>query len=633
MEDVRSIIRELQADLKVVLVASAKQADRDKRKTVVLEKTSHTHNAFRKFFDGLGGFKSQALLPSALEFMWEFFPYWQELDGRVGNAEDPGDGLLYKEAQVAQANSVLQDLYQAWSSTEALANQPPPANLPKVGKIGLVLTHMRQQGLLQDFLDSGCEDKDLPFGKDRLSEVLKPHHIDYAPTFATEQYRAVPRKWEEGDHLEIEDEEPLPLLLEAHYDSGSYGRVYRVRDPISGALYARKDQITISDHVSAAARRHLEEETKRLKNLKHRHVVEVVKTYQRGKAYGILLQPAATSDLQKLLGRNTKDKFYSEKGCKDSVWLRPLFLTAFGCLSHGLAYIHGRDIRHKDVKPANILYEKANNKKAARFLWADFGLAYDFSETGNSKTKSTKIYSPRYAAPEIIAANSKADSNDRRPSVMGMTSLNRIMEVDDSEVMIVEDFTASNDADAHGRAADVFSLGCVFLEMLAGLVKQALPLEKHDPTDEKRMFSHNIPALRAWAEACSKSSEDRGEWADLRPLFTLAIWMISPKPNDRPLVDAVVSKLVDAQIAAAGPAYFCQECWEELRIQGSLPPKTSKKPYLATTPSPAPPSPTSTKPSTGLYLLRRVSTGLSVKNVRPRAARMLSNPSSPVEAI
>ena len=618
---VKNSIGELNGLLKVAVVTSAKRADRDKRKTVILEGTSQPYNAFRGFFDNITRTDSDAVLSAALRLLWHFFPYWQELDGRVGNAEDPGDGLLYDDSRVNQANFTLQELHKAWINTEALSQRRPPPNLPRLGKICLVLTGMQQQNLLQDFIDSGCEDKDLPFRKERLEEVLKPQHRDYAATFATEQYRAVPRQWEAGQHLEIDEEEPLPLVLEKHYDNGSYGRVYRVRDFTSGHRYARKDQITTSDYVSAAARRHLEEETKRLKDLEHRHIVQVVKTYQRGKAYGILLRPAATSDLQKLLGRNSKDKFSGENGCKDSVWLRPLFLTAFGCLSRGLAYIHDRDIRHKDVKPANILYERAssNNDNSARFLWADFGLAYDFSETGNSKTKSTKLYSPRYAAPEIVTAHIEAENQDRRGSLLRISNLDQIVE--DGEDMLVNH--SASEANAHGRAADVFSLGCVFLELLAGLVKESLPLRKHQQSDEKIMFSHNIPALLEWAQSSPLRLQRQDQCVELKPLFDLAARMINPKPNNRPIVNAVVEELVAAQRVAAGSIYFCEQCRKELSQQKISPSKSSANPSPAPV-SPSSDSPHSPKRSPGAFLLERAATGLSVKNVRPRLSRILS---------
>ena len=68
----------------------------------------------------------------------------------------------------------------------------------------------------------------------------------------------------------------------------------RVRDHFSGDLYARGQQIiALEDKTTAPAEKHLEDETDRLRDLRHRHVVQLVKFYQCGKMYGILLEPAA----------------------------------------------------------------------------------------------------------------------------------------------------------------------------------------------------------------------------------------------------------------------------------------------------------------------------------------------------
>jgi len=290
----------------------------------------------------------------------------------------------------------LQEFYQAWTSAQVLSLPPPPPGLLEMGRICLILTGICQQPLLEDFIHGGLKDEDLPLGKPQLNWVLKPEHIDYASTFATEQFRAVPREWKEGQHLEIDDEEPLPLIWLQHYDSGSFGKVDEVRDSFSGDVYARKAQLTDSDQVTADARIHLEEETKSLKGLKHRHVVQVVKTYQRGKAYGVLFKPAATCNLQKLLGRNERNNIYSRMCCRDREWLRPLLLTVLGCLSHRPAFTHSPSIPHKAIKPANIPYQapQPRNNNTTSFLQPDSSLTPNSSQRNNSKTSRTKIYSP-----------------------------------------------------------------------------------------------------------------------------------------------------------------------------------------------------------------------------------------------
>ena len=563
--NVRDTISTLQNLLKVIRVGSAKQVDRESRKQDVLSRASITQNNFSEYLNSVATSQPHQLRARALQLLWDNIPQWKDLDGKVGNAEDPGDGLMYDNERVAKAKSILEDLYTAWNDADASGKSPPPPKLLEMAKIYLIVSGMKRKGLFEDFLESDFVDKDLPLEMRQLEATLKGQNFDYASTFFSEQYRAVPRAWEEGCHLEIDDEEPLPLIQEIFYREGSYGTVNRVRDFFSGDLYARKQQIiAVEDKITAAAEKHLKDETERLRNLRHRHVVQLVKSYRRGKAYGILLKPAATSDLQKLLVRFYNDKFCGMEGCNDSVWLRPLFLTAFGCLSRGLAYIHGQEIRHKDVKPANILYEKAwkNNNYAARFLWADFGLAYDFSETGDSRTRSTKLYSARYAPPEILAANAKGKS--KKSSGMA-TNLAEIAEDDDEMLLApkVNPQTKQEEIESHGRSADIFSLGCVFFELLARLMKEDLPLKKTNPDseDEKPTFSHNIAELGTWA----RQKQQLATAAEFRALFPLATRMISNRPDDRTLVNDIVKAI--ATDRTLGDGCFCASCKDELSTE------------------------------------------------------------------
>lgn len=563
-------IGQLHAQNKVLLVKPDKQKHR-RSKIDILEVALQPYHAFTQFFNDLHTEEMDSLRSLALDILWQHFPpCLEDLKDKVGNVGEPGDGLLYDDRNIEEARSILRDLHHAWSNMGQNPSCPRPPKLPNMAMICLVLNGMQQQGLLEDFLDHGVVDEDLPIERIAIERVLKEEHAKYASRFLAEQYRAVPRKWDEGQHLEIEEEEPLPLKPEHFYNHGSYGVVSRVKDPFSGACYARKEQRMLSeDHEDWSARVHLEEERERLRGLSHRHVVRLVKSYQRGRSYGLILEPAATSDLEQLIGRYYKSGHLDDvnRNCKNRDWIRPIFMQAFGCLSKGLAYIHAQKIRHKDVKPANILYEQARNNKPPRLLWADFGLAYDFSVTGNSKTKSTKVYSQRYAAPEILAT-SVGLVTGQRASVQ--PDLNRIVEGGEDVVpdALIESAYVDDEENGHGRKTDIFALGCVFLELLACLFDQKLPMDRKaanvapeppnsakKPPEEVQVFSDHIPDLKAWAESVNTTTE-------LSPLLRLAVKMISPAPGDRPTIGDVVR-----DVAAAGPQYFCSGCWDHSRNQ------------------------------------------------------------------
>jgi serine/threonine protein kinase len=99
---------------------------------------------------------------------------------------------------------------------------------------------------------------------------------------------------------------------------------------------------------------------------------------------------------------------------------------SFGCLASGLAFIHSHAIRHKDIKPQNILVHEG------QMIITDFGIALDAS--GQDTTTTTGIpeaFTDRYRAPEVAQCEPR------------------------------------------NRMSDVFSLGCVFLEIMASLAPDA----------------------------------------------------------------------------------------------------------------------------------------------------------------
>ncbi|KAL8691350.1 MAG: hypothetical protein Q9224_004196 [Gallowayella concinna] len=92
----------------------------------------------------------------------------------------------------------------------------------------------------------------------------------------------------------------------------------------------------------------------------------------------------------------------------------------FVCLSQALSYIHESDVRHKDIKPENILIDASGS-----VVLTDFGISRRFPKKAPHITNDQWEWTRKYASPEIMKGK-KMPRDD--PS-------------------------------------DVFSLGCVFLEM------------------------------------------------------------------------------------------------------------------------------------------------------------------------
>ncbi len=174
-------------------------------------------------------------------------------------------------------------------------------------------------------------------------------------------------------------------------------------------------------------------EFKILQRLKHHHVMQVLEMYCYRNKLSVIMLHVAETDMKEYLEKLDE----MEVGQLRHEMLKPLLMWQ-GCLVKAIDYLHEMRIKHKDLKPANILV------KGGRVMIADFGISKDLidEETTASRLNSDPQGSPMYMAPEVFL-------EDRR-----------------------------------GRAVDIFSLGCIFLEistcMLAGPGSRACFAEHRD---------------------------------------------------------------------------------------------------------------------------------------------------------
>jgi serine/threonine protein kinase len=251
-----------------------------------------------------------------------------------------------------------------------------------------------------------------------------------------------------ASHVEFAKEESLPLQEGRFLGYGVSGGVYETE--INGTRVAWKRKYCRSK-IGIKERQEIEI----IKRLRHEHIIKLVGTYTHRSFLGLLLWPVATTDLGtylediNVLLTITRDTNYDAStdkslikvvGDRDDDILERLealgfpsssdtvdvslqligrLTEMFACITNAIVYLHHMSIRHKDLKPSNILVSKDG-------LWIiDFGTATDFAGQTRSTLTGGDRGTPKYFAPEVAAY------------------------------------------EPNGRAADIFSLGCIFLEMCA----------------------------------------------------------------------------------------------------------------------------------------------------------------------
>ncbi|XTI94105.1 hypothetical protein V2W45_1321650 [Cenococcum geophilum] len=294
----------------------------------------------------------------------------------------PNTNTGYSDAEIAEISRLLEYSVNSWS---------------KVPRTYIILRTINCLHILGDLLAIGFSDHWFPVTLQNLpqlnsltpamgSAIVKNQDLILTKSVDLE-------KGETGRHRHFAKGELLPFETVYNLGSGGSGRVDKVRSMISYNEYAIKriPRRNIFGRDPAPAVRAFISEVEILKRLKHQHIVEFVGSYTDPKYFAIVMSPVAEMDLAKYLSIAGPD--YST--------LR----TYFGCLTAALKYLHDNFIRHKDIKPQNILVDHG------KVLLTDFGLSRDSSGVGSTTSGLTSM-TPRYCAPEVAAFNPRNESSD-----------------------------------------------------------------------------------------------------------------------------------------------------------------------------------------------------------------------------
>ncbi|KAK4224805.1 kinase-like domain-containing protein [Podospora fimiseda] len=163
---------------------------------------------------------------------------------------------------------------------------------------------------------------------------------------------------------------------------GAHGSVDKVISTLTHKIYARK--LFKKSKTKGLRRENVQTfmtELDILKRTSHKHCMSLVATYSDPKYFGLLMDPVGDYSLE------------------------------------AVAYLHGQQIRHRDIKPQNILV------RGDEVFLADFGIAFSWEHLTRATTIADSGKTLGYTAPEVMRVESR------------------------------------------NEAADVWSLGCVFYEM------------------------------------------------------------------------------------------------------------------------------------------------------------------------
>ncbi|MCJ1475995.1 hypothetical protein MMC13_004659 [Lambiella insularis] len=226
--------------------------------------------------------------------------------------------------------------------------------------------------------------------------------------------------------------------------------------------------------------------------LQHPHIVRLLTSYSDAITATLMMQPAADYTLS-----------YYLRTCSASAPVGRESWTWFGCLASGLQHMHDRGVFHGDIKPDNILI---SNKQV---YYTDFGLS-DIIPDDRSTISEAMFMTKQYAAPEVKRGK-------------------------------------------RGKPSDVWSLGCVFLELMTLLLNQnvseryVVEYGHENRRDCDFSYSSNPNFVQAWIQSLRVASYNAQALTSVSLLLDLCQAMMDPEPRRRP-VAGQLTKLVTSEI-------------------------------------------------------------------------------------
>lgn len=202
--------------------------------------------------------------------------------------------------------------------------------------------------------------------------------------------------------------------VESVLGEGGMAAVYRVRHRTLGTEHALK----VLTSVGVAARERLLLEGRAQARLRHPNLVAVTDVLDVNGAPGLLMEYVPAPTLQMLLLRGALPL--------------PEALRLFRAMVAGVRHAHAAGFVHRDLKPSNVLLSRDDEGRWVPRV-ADFGIAKSLDDPPESRgagltRTGMAMGTPRYMAPEQF-----------------------------------------RDARSVDRRADVYSLGCILLELLTGV--------------------------------------------------------------------------------------------------------------------------------------------------------------------
>ncbi|KAF5019035.1 hypothetical protein F66182_8970 [Fusarium sp. NRRL 66182] len=410
-------------------------------------------------------------------------------------------------------------------------------------RLFLILVDLGVPDQIFGVIDDGWDDAELPLALENVDRLLLTATRDekVEKKFYQRQFHYLLKPLQRGNHVAYKDHEVVPLdvierpTLPTHKSNGSD----KVQLPnIPGEVFCRRRYV-LGNAPGAVPSQEFLDAIHGIRSLQNEHMISYWASYtQNGYGY-VLFTPSSDYTLKSFLATTPSHFKHLAKARR-----RELVINWILCLVDTLCDFHGKNQAHGYIKPTTIFFTNQNHiflSDSTRLTPDNVILHADKSSFDRERYD--------YAAPELWSRPTGAASPSNRfpPSDEG-----HFVQTYDSTGSPKAMFIAPN-PQLSGQQADIFSIGCIILELLSYLVKKSsskfasFRSAKHKTAGRggavlDTSFHKNLGQVEAWmsgiAKDASRKVSSNKDGANIlkgvTPILHVVTCMLATNPYDRP---------------------------------------------------------------------------------------------------
>ncbi|KAI9171001.1 hypothetical protein HJFPF1_00480 [Paramyrothecium foliicola] len=426
-------------------------------------------------------------------------------------------------------------------------------------RLFLILVDLGFPDQIFGIIDDGWDDAELPLPLDHVERLqltaTRDDRVDRK--FYQRQFHYLVRPVERGEHTSYGDQDivPIDLVERSAGLAGKGSQVDRVRLPNFPSKLLCRRRYPLGAGPGCTLPQDFFDAINSVKGFRNDHVVSYWASYtHRGYAY-VLLTPFCDFNLKTLLG--TTPSSYKNLSKYER---RELVLNWILCLVDTLCFLHSKNRSHCYIKPSTVLFTNQNH-----IFFADSARLSPDSWSGHADKSSFDREWYDYAAPEQWFRPTGPASPPLRKGAANLATspesagfnIPRVLEQSGTPSSMLHTPTPQ----LNPQHADIFSLGCVILELLSFLVKRSTSKfasfrsAKHKTAGRggavlDTSFHKNLGQVEAWMSGLAKDASKKVADAEggnvfrgITPMLHVVTGMLSANPYDRPTASEVQQRM------------------------------------------------------------------------------------------